>query len=574
MTENKGEWMSLKIGTRRSQLAMWQAHAVRDALVAAQPDRVVEIIEIVTRGDKIQDRPLSAVGGKGLFVKEIEAALIDGAIDIAVHSAKDLPGEMPAGLILGGVLPRADARDAWVCRSGQRLDELPPGSIVGTSSVRRRAMVLAQRPDLEVISLRGNLDTRLRKVREGYDGITAAVLAQAGIDRMIFGDAVVERFDFDRFLPAVGQGIVAIQCRAEDQATLAALAAISCPKAAAALRAERAFSATLDGSCHVPLAAHAEIDDEGRLELRAAVLHPEGSQRIEDVRRGPIDRAQSLGRDLAHALLAAGGRALMQGELEPKPVADLVGCRVINTRPKERAAHLTKILRDRGAEVIDAPLIELHPTLEMSSMQSLEAAARGEFDWLVLTSPMGVEVITPWLPRLAKARVFFAVVGERTKEVLRGYGIAADLVPVKEQAEGLAEAMSALIEDRPLRVLIAGSAKMRATLAEALTEAGAEVVIASTYEPRAVAEQPALEALEAEAGALLVASPSAVDSLFSLCERAEATAALQRWAFIAIGSVTAAALAKHQVEPAAVASTPSSQGLVDAVARWAASREP
>ena len=245
----------MRIGSRGSPLALVQAREVQARLAAAAgaDPASIEIKVIRTTGDTIQDRPLMEAGGKGLFTKEIEEALLSGAIDLAVHSSKDMTTLLPPGLILSGFLPREDARDTFISRKTKSLHDLPSGAVVGTASLRRQAMVLRARPDLRIVPLRGNVETRLRKIQDGV--ADATLLAVAGLKRLGLISAATELLDIDAFLPAVGQGAIGIETRVDDTATRALVAKISDPDTAAALAAERAFLAVLDGSCRTPIGA-------------------------------------------------------------------------------------------------------------------------------------------------------------------------------------------------------------------------------------------------------------------------------------------------------------------------------
>jgi hydroxymethylbilane synthase len=291
----------LRIGSRGSPLALAQANEVKNRLVAAAglDAARIEITPIRTTGDAIQDRPLAEAGGKGLFTKEIEQALIAGAIDMAVHSAKDMPTVLPAGLVLAGFLPREDARDAFISRKAESLRGLPAGASVGTASVRRQAMVKRLRPDLEVVTLRGNVETRLRKLDAG--AADATLLAVAGLKRLGLLSAATAILEIDEFLPAVGQGAIAIETRADDAATRALVAMIDDPDTATALIAERAFLAVLDGSCRTPIGGHATVSG-GTLRFRGMIVKPDGSAAFEVVREGRRADAAALGADGASEL--------------------------------------------------------------------------------------------------------------------------------------------------------------------------------------------------------------------------------------------------------------------------------
>ncbi|MEW6255420.1 MAG: hydroxymethylbilane synthase [Pseudomonadota bacterium] len=284
----------LAIGTRGSPLALWQAHAVRDALAAAfgRPAESIAVEVIRTSGDRIQDRPLSEAGGKGLFTKEIEEALLEGRIDLAVHSAKDVATALPEGLHLAGFLPRADVRDALILGAGASLDDLPAGARVGTASLRREAQLRRLRPDLDVALLRGNVHTRLSKVRGGE--FHGTLLALAGLTRLGLAKEASAILPVDDFLPAVGQGAVAIECRIADPATNEAIARIACRATGIALAAERAFLAALDGSCRTPIAGLASVEGE-RVRLRGQLLSPDGRDAAEIDETAGIADAAVLG---------------------------------------------------------------------------------------------------------------------------------------------------------------------------------------------------------------------------------------------------------------------------------------
>jgi hydroxymethylbilane synthase len=299
----------LRIATRKSQLALWQAEHVATLLRQVHAGLEVELVPMVTQGDRIQDRSLAAIGGKGLFIRELEVALDERRADIAVHSMKDLPGDLPDGLIIAAVLERADARDALLTAKAARLDDLPRGARVGTSSLRRQAQLLAARPDLRIEALRGNVDTRLRRLDAGE--MDAIVLACAGLIRLGLESRITARLDPTISLPAVAQGVIGIECRGADARTLELVTVLNHPATRIAMEAERAFAHRLGGSCQSPIAAHAEI--EGRsLILDGLVAEPDGSRLLRDRQSGSIEEPAALGRLLAERILAAGAGPLLQ----------------------------------------------------------------------------------------------------------------------------------------------------------------------------------------------------------------------------------------------------------------------
>ncbi|WP_225030161.1 hydroxymethylbilane synthase [Xinfangfangia pollutisoli] len=302
----------LRIGTRGSPLALWQAHEVRRSLMAAfaLPEAAFEVVVIKVMGDQVQDKSLREIGGKGLFTREIEEALLERGIDIAVHSMKDMPVLQPEGLVLDCYLPRADVRDAFVSLKYGSIAELPPGATVGSSSLRRRAQLALRRPDLKLVEFRGNVQTRLRKLEEGV--ADATFLAMAGLTRLGMVHVARSAIALEEVLPAVAQGAIGVERRADDAATAALLAAVHDGETATRLAAERAFLARLDGSCETPIAGLAVIEGDA-LWLRGEILRPDGSQAISGERRGPLAQAADLGVALAEELLAQAPAGFLAG---------------------------------------------------------------------------------------------------------------------------------------------------------------------------------------------------------------------------------------------------------------------
>ncbi len=299
---------TLRIATRKSPLALWQAEHVAARLRAAHPGLAVELVGMSTQGDRILDSPLAKVGGKGLFVKELEVALLDGRADIAVHSMKDVPVEFPDGLHLPVILEREDPRDAFVSNAYARFEDLPQGARVGTSSLRRQCQLAARRPDLVIDSLRGNVNSRLAKLDAGeYDAI---ILAAAGLKRLGFADRIRCELEPETSLPAIGQGAIGIECRRDDARTGALIAVLDDPDTHLRLRAERALNTRLKGGCQVPIAGHAILDGD-QLWLRGLVGEPDGSRMLRAERRGPASEAEALGVQLAEDLLALGADVIL-----------------------------------------------------------------------------------------------------------------------------------------------------------------------------------------------------------------------------------------------------------------------
>ncbi len=306
MTDSNNE--TITIATRQSPLALWQAHYVSDLLTAAHPGLKVELLKMTTKGDKILDTPLAKVGGKGLFVKELEIGILEGRADIAVHSMKDVPIDFPDGLHISTICQREDPRDAFVSNKYARFEDLPQGAVVGTSSLRRQCQLRASRPDLKIIDLRGNVNTRLSKLDNGdYDAI---ILAAAGLKRLEMSDRITEALGTDVSLPAVGQGAVGIECRIDDDRIHTLLEPLNDHLTALRVTAERAMNLRLEGGCQVPIAGYAEIQKDILL-LRGLVGSTDGTRIIRSEIAGKPENADEMGTILAEDLLAQGAKEIL-----------------------------------------------------------------------------------------------------------------------------------------------------------------------------------------------------------------------------------------------------------------------
>ncbi len=299
---------TLRIATRKSRLALWQSEHVADRLRAAHPGLEVELVPMSTRGDEVLDRSLADIGGKGLFLKELEHALLDGRADIAVHSLKDVPATVPEGLGLSAYLPRADWADWWLTRDGRAPSRMPPGSRVGTSSVRRQSQLLRRYPEFEIVPIRGNVETRLKLMTSGE--VDAVVLAAAGIGRLGLSPSHTLALGPPDFLPAPGQGVIVIQSRLDDPATGRLLEAVDCRETRVVVAAERAVVARLGGDCRMPLAALARYRDD-QLSLAARLVRPDGTLSIDVELDGQPDAAAELGHRAAELILERGGQAIL-----------------------------------------------------------------------------------------------------------------------------------------------------------------------------------------------------------------------------------------------------------------------
>jgi hydroxymethylbilane synthase len=489
------------LGTRGSALARAQTERVIELLAAAWPGITCEARAIVTQGDRTQSsgEPLPAIGGKGLFTAELEEALRSGDIDLAVHSLKDLPTEEPVDIALGAVCLREDVRDCLVARDGLTLAELPAGAVVGTSSLRRTAQLRALRPDLEVRSIRGNVDTRVRKVREG--GFDAAVLAAAGIRRLGLEDEVTEWLSVETMLPAPGQGALAVQCREGDEPVLALLAAIDDPATRAATTAERTFLRELGAGCTAPVAAYARAVSPSHVEMVGLVVSVDG---LRYVRQKSAGKPEVVGAQLARRALERGADRIIVGIRGEGP---LRGRRITLTRPRKQAGALAEGLDRLGAAVTIVPLVAIEPVEDTGGLDAaLEAL--DAYDWIVFTSANGVAAVGERLGPLGEVKV--AVVGPATAEAVRALGVEPAFVPQRFAAEEIAAGLGPV---EGSRVLLPQADIAEPQLADQLRARGATVDALAAY--RTIEIQPSVAGLSTikRADVIVLASASAARSL-------------------------------------------------------------
>jgi hydroxymethylbilane synthase len=567
---------TLTIGSRKSPLALWQTHYIIERLQTAWPDLSCTVQLMTTQGDQTQaqNKPLPAIGGKGLFTLELEEALRNGEIDLAVHSLKDLPVEDAPGLTVGAITNRADVRDALVARNGWTLATLPTGAIVGTSSTRRQAQLLAVRPDLTIRTIRGNVETRLRKVESGeYD---ATLLAAAGLDRLGLAHHVTEWLPLEVMLPAPGQGALAVQCRAADEAVLELLAAIEDARVRAAVTAERCFLRRLGGGCAAPVAAYAQpvVGSAHRLAMTARVATIDGSRVIHVAGEGD---AAVLADQLAAAALAQGAAALLHRPPAPDPATGkpLAGKRIAITRPADQASELVAALAELGAEPLLIPTIQIEPLADLHRLDEAIAQVQ-QYDWLVFTSANAVTIFNErWQaagqPVSALATVAIAAVGPATGAAVQRLGVAPTFVPDAHVAEALAAGLG---EVNGRHILLPQAAAARPLLAEQLSAAGAQVEAIPVYNTiPAPLPAAALTALAHGVDAVLFTSGSTVRNLLAaVADHPAAQRQIDQAAIICIGPVTAQLAQEAGLAVAAVAGEATTAGLVQTLLAHFSSR--
>ncbi len=562
------------LGSRTSDLALWQTNYIMQRLQAAWPGLACELVPFVTQGDRTQaeGKPLPSIGGKGLFTAELEQSLRSGAIDLAVHSLKDLPVEDSPGLTVGAIPDRADVRDALVARDGLTLATLPQGAVVGTSSTRRAAQLLAHRPDLTIRSIRGNVATRARKVFDGdYD---ATLLAVAGLDRLGLMDYVTEILPLDLMLPAPGQGALGVQCRADDAAILALLAMIDDEATRVAVTAERTFLHGLGGGCSAPVAAYAWLDGAEVLQLNALVGSTDGTELIRVAKNSSqADLAsQSIGEAAAQESLRAGAEALLTlaraAIAAPAQKRPLAGKQIVVTRAEAQADSFANALATHGAIPLLIPTIRIEALPDLSALdQALQAL--DQYRWLLFTSVNSVDIVAERfaalaVPTTAWANVQVAAVGSATADALRTHGIVPAFVPERYVADAIIDGLGDVAGQR---ILLPQAAIARETLAEQLTARGARVDAIPIYDTLAAdLDGAALTALGQGVDVLTFTSSSTVRNFMAALTAATgARPTFDQEVVACIGPVTAETARELGLRVDIVATDHTIPGLVDEI---------
>lgn len=555
------------VGTRRSKLARWQTDYVVSRLKNAWPDVEFMIQTFVTEGDAETGIPLARMGGRGVFTSQLEAALAKGEIDIAVHSLKDLPTEENPALVLAAVSTREDPRDCLVARDGSTLDTLPHGARVGTSSTRREAQLRSMRPDLSISSIRGNVETRIRKVTEGeYD---ATLLAAAGLKRLELDDAVTEWIPLERMLPAPGQAALGIQCRADDDRTRELLGAIDDPVARRCVTAERTFLEQLGGGCSLPIAAFAESRrDTPEIHMTGIVTSPNGRDIVKV--EGAGEAPEELGTRLATSAIEKGALRVLESASDARQLLPLAGKRIVVTRAANQSRYLCERLKQLGATPVLVPAIRIIPVEDTTAIDDAIANI-GSYDWVVFTSTNAVEMFLERMGSLGResgalAGARIAAVGPATEAALASHGIKPDFVPDEFIGDAIA---SGLGELSGRRLLLPRADIAREELPDLLRRAGAVVDDVAVYRTLpAPFEAEHCDALAAGVDAVTFTSGSTARN-FAAALRGSTLpeSILDRAVLACIGPATTNEARKAGLRVDVTAESYTSEGIIEALVR-------
>lgn len=571
----------LRIGTRGSALALWQANHLREEL--AKRVRVEsELVILKTFGDRFAGNTIDQLGVVGVFTKELEDALCDGRIDLAIHSMKDVPTEFCPACQVAVVFEREDSRDALVTRGGEKLQNLPRGARIGTSSLRRASQLRAFRPDFQIVEMRGNVDTRLRKLDAGEcDGV---VLAHAGLTRLGFGARITELLPPEVMLSAVGQGALGLEFLEATCDLFPFLDRLIDRDTMLAVTAERAFQARMQGGCRVPLGAWARVEGEA-LVMDACVLSVDGSQSIR--RRGRVSgkitpaMAMALGKGLGDEIAEEGGLRLLtearsstKGKGQGQPEKALEGKRIVITRAPGHSEDLTEALQRLGAEVLQLPMVRFVPA---EDTMALDAAVQRiqEFDWILFTSQVAVQFLAARLAELGKSvgewqkgslrQPRVAVVGRATASMATRAGFKVDYMAQTERGEGLAAEVAPLVRGKA--VFLPHSNLGGEPLAKALRAAGANVTSVEAYgtvPPESVDAEILKRIRAGGADAILFASPSAFRNFAAVLEKNELMQLARQLQFAGIGPTTRKAIEEYGIAVSIEAAEPSAESMVRA----------
>ena len=560
---------TIKIGTRGSKLALYQAFLVQEELQKHFPETTFILEIIKTKGDQILEVALSKIGDKGLFTKEMETALFNGEIDMAVHSLKDLPTKFPEGAKLGEVLKRGDIRDALISLDGRKIGDLTSNDVIATSSLRRKAQLLRINKDFRIIEIRGNVNTRIRKMQEGYCDVM--VMAGAGLQRLEMGEYISELFDPELMIPACSQGAIAVEIRENDLATEALLAKINDDETFLATEAERAFLGTLEGGCQIPVGSYTHIDGD-KFKITGFISSIDGTNFLRESAEGDISQAVYLSAKLAKSLYNRGGAEILkeirnENMINPQSEPALKDKVIISTRALEASDTLPEIIKSSGAKLLSLPMIEIIPSpLDTQLADNFNNLAL--FDWVFFTSKNGV---VNFFKQLIDARgstelpktLKLAVIGYKTGLELEYYGYAPTFISEENTAEEFLNRFNAKFQPGNLNILLSLGNLADNTLQSGLAAKNTvqRINVYQTVKP-AHADFAIMELIKNEQYDLIIfTSPSTFSNFISFYDQA----LLVNLKMASIGSVTTKAIQKAGYEPLFTAKKSNAEGIRDAI---------
>ena len=562
---------TIRIGTRGSQLALYQANVVKEELEKKFPGYLFQIVVIKTKGDKILDVPLSKIGDKGLFTKELETAMFDNEIDMAVHSLKDLPTRFPEGVVLGAVLKRGEVRDALISTTKRSLKELTSADVIATSSLRRKAQLLRINKDFKIVEIRGNVNTRIRKMEEGY--CTVMVMAGAGLLRLGMENYISELIDPELMIPACSQGAIAIEIRENDPAIAGIVGAINDQNTLLATEAERAFLRTLEGGCQIPVGSYSRINGD-KFELTGFISSINGEEFLTEKQEGPLDQAVELAVQMAESLQNKGGREILEAIRIDNPFdkkdLPLSGKIFISTRAAETGDTLPDLLTAQGATVFPLPMIEIKPAI-LKPEEVAEIKQLSSYDWLFFTSRNGVAHFFKQLIDLTgsselPATLKVAVVGAKTSSELEYYGYSPTFTGKEHGSSELAAEFRNAFQPVNQKILLSLGNLADDTLKSQLGAVNQvdRVDVYETCQPKQADPAAIKRITEGQYDMILFTSPSTFAHFGSFVDNK----VLGTLKIGSIGTTTSKAIQEAGFEPMLTAKVSSAEGLATSILQY------
>ncbi len=563
---------TVRIGTRGSKLALYQAYRVKEELEIHFPNLVFEIAIIKTKGDKILDVPLSKIGDKGLFTKDLEIAMFNNEIDMAVHSLKDLPTSFPEGAKLGAVLKRGDVRDALISSNNRKISDLTSADVIATSSLRRKAQLLRINKDFKIVEIRGNVNTRIRKMQEGYCDVM--VMAAAGLQRLEMGEFISELIDPEVMIPACSQGAIAIEIRENDSFIEEILSKINDSETLITTNAERAFLKTLEGGCQIPVGSFSKIEGN-QFHITGFISNIDGSQFLKETASANVDNAVEISVEIAKKLFSNGGKEILDAIRDlnlaaPKVELPLKDKIIISTRAIESGDSLPDLLKSQGANVISLPMIEVSPA-QLESTEKLLFNNLTNFDWIFFTSKNGVLNFFKHLSDLKGStalpeNIKIAVIGSRTASELDYYGYAPSFISKGNTSEDFLNEFYKVVNPINQKVLLSLGNLADDTLINKLSKENKveRINVYQTEKPKSV-DTSILEIIKQNKYDLIVfTSPSTFYNFCSFYEKDK----IQHLKMASIGSTTTKAIEEAGYSPIITAKMSKAEGLSESISEY------